>query len=176
MDQRRASRRDGLSPSRRAFLRVRTQEPHLRPPWALGESSFRSLCTGCGDCVAACPAQVLKRSEDGYPVFDPALGECTFCQECVKACAPLALNLGVGRPWEIKAQIASTCLALNGVTCFSCRDACGETAIRFRPAHGGAQPEVDEARCTGCGGCVGVCPVSALSLVPAAVGEGSHGE
>ena len=38
-------------------------------------------------------------------------------------------------------------------------------AILFRPALGGyALPEVDAAACTGCGLCIGVCPVKAIEM------------
>lgn len=154
-----------FSPDRRAFLRGRPAAPSpLRPPWALGEARFVDLCTGCDDCIAACPEHVLVRGDGDYPLFDPRQGECLFCEKCVEACDTGALDGRLPGPWTIKAGIAPACLAQNGVTCFSCRDACGEAAIRFRPAVGGALPELDPTRCTGCGACVGVCPVAAISL------------
>lgn len=154
-----------FSPGRRNFLRggVQVERP-LRPPWAIDEGDFVDTCTGCGDCVAACPEHVIVRGEGGYPVFAPALGECLFCEACVDACEPQALDRGRDPAWRLKAAIAGTCLAMNGVTCFSCRDACGEAAIRFRPALRGSVPELDLARCSGCGACVSPCPVSAISL------------
>lgn len=162
-----------FSADRRAFLRGRpAAPPPLRPPWAISEARFVDLCTGCDDCVTACPEHVLGRGEGGYPLFDPQQGECLFCRKCVDACDTGALDGGLAGPWTIKADIAPACLAQNGVTCFSCRDACGEAAIRFRPAVGGALPELDLARCTGCGACVGVCPVAAISL---AAPDHAHG-
>lgn len=154
-----------FSPARRAFLRgggpvVR----RLRPPWAIAEARFLDLCTACDACVVACPEQVLHRGEGGYPVFEPHSGACVFCRKCVDACDTNALDGEPARPWAIRAEISSSCLTLNGVTCFSCRDACGETAIRFRPALGGARVELDASCCTGCGACLGVCPVSAIAL------------
>jgi ferredoxin-type protein NapF len=159
-----------FSPSRRAFLRGRAPPlPAMRPPWAIAEPDFLAACTACGDCVAACPENVLVQGDGQYPVFVPALGECTFCEACADSCEALALDPPSVQPaWNLRALIAGTCLARNGVTCFSCRDACGERAIRFAPALGGAVPELDLARCTGCGGCVGVCPVSAISLAEGA--------
>lgn len=138
----------------------------MRPPWAIAEPTFLEACTMCGDCIRACPEHVLLAGDGQFPEFDPTLGECTFCGACADACESRALDLASVQPaWMLKAQIAGICLSHNGVTCFSCRDACGEGAIRFAPALGGAVPELDPARCTGCGGCVAVCPVSAISLV-----------
>ncbi|MGJ4804418.1 ferredoxin-type protein NapF [Luteimonas sp. SDU82] len=152
-------------PTRRALLRGRLHdEPTLRPPWALDGSRFSDACTGCGDCVSACQQQVLVRGAGGLPVFEPAQGECTFCGDCASVCeaglfAPLAQ-----RPWTLRAQVGSACLAMSGVVCFSCRDACGDSAIRFAPARTVPVPEVLADHCTGCGACVSGCPTAAISL------------
>jgi ferredoxin-type protein NapF len=61
--------------------------------------------------------------------------------------------------------ISEACLARAGVVCQSCGDACPEQAIRFTLRRGGPPlPSLDENRCTGCGACVPVCPVGAISL------------
>ena len=70
------------------------------------------------------------------------------------------------------ATIAAHCLAFNGVSCFSCRDACEERAIVFQPAIGGAQPLVVRGACTGCGECIEVCPVGAITLEAGEVADG----
>jgi ferredoxin-type protein NapF len=45
-------------------------------------------------------------------------------------------------------------------------DACPEQAIRFTLRIGGPPlPQIDAARCTGCGDCFTACPASALVLV-----------
>jgi NAD-dependent dihydropyrimidine dehydrogenase PreA subunit len=63
------------------------------------------------------------------------------------------------------ARVTEGCLARRGIVCQSCRDACPESAIRFRPRLGRvAEPEVDLAACTGCGECVTPCPVAAIDI------------
>jgi ferredoxin-type protein NapF len=48
----------------------------------------------------------------------------------------------------------------------SCRDACPEQAIVFRPRIGGVfVPDPTEEACTGCGACIAPCPTQAILLV-----------
>ena len=57
-------------------------------------------------------------------------------------------------------------MSLKGVECRSCGEACGTTAISFRLVVGGvAKPELSLEDCTGCGECISVCPVNAISVV-----------
>lgn len=67
------------------------------------------------------------------------------------------------------ATVGGACLAARGITCGTCSDPCEPRALRLRPLLGGrALPVIDAAACSGCGDCLAVCPVGALSLVPAA--------
>lgn len=155
--------------SRRGWLRgrSRTAEPARRPPWALAEADFVARCTRCDACIVACPTGVLVRADGGFPAVDFSRGECTFCGDCVRACRPAALSRPAddAAPWALTARIGDGCLALQGVECRVCGEACGEGAIRFRPRLGGvALAELDAARCTGCGACFAPCPVRAISL------------
>lgn len=156
-----------LDRSRRALLRGRLRAaPLLRPPWALPGHAFTEACTGCGDCVEACPESVLVRGEGGLPEFDPARGECSFCGDCARACGEGAFGPVDARPWTLVAQVGEACLAARGIVCSSCRDACGESAIRFPPLQAVPLPQVDADRCTGCGACVSGCPSTAIRLAP----------
>lgn len=136
----------------------------LRPPWALAEADFLQHCTRCADCIGACPGQVLQRDPQGYPQFLPQRGECTFCGRCAAACEPGALDATRPQPWDLRARVGTACLARRGVVCQACRDACETQAIRFAPAAVPAAPRIDPERCSGCGACVGACPVDALAL------------
>jgi ferredoxin-type protein NapF len=155
--------------SRRGFLqaRFRADVSDQRPPWALAEDAFEARCNRCGDCIKACPTAILVAGGGGYPRVDFSHGECTFCGECVKACEPRALSRddSTRSPWALRAAIGDSCLAHRGVECRVCGESCSEEAIRFRPRLGAvAQPELDEARCTGCGACYKPCPVSAIGV------------
>ncbi|MGE5611250.1 MAG: hypothetical protein ACM359_18520, partial [Bacillota bacterium] len=47
-----------------------TPNTWLRPPGAVSEQMFGSMCTRCGDCVRACPAQCIQME----PASNKALG------------------------------------------------------------------------------------------------------
>jgi ferredoxin-type protein NapF len=104
-------------------------------------------------------------------VVDFSLGECTFCADCAKACHSGALCRGtVAQAWDLRAAVGDRCIALQGVVCGSCADACGPAAIRLAPALGGvARPSLAGERCSGCGACFGVCPSNAIEMKPAPV-------
>ena len=85
--------------------------------------------------------------------------------------APLARRAllgGGGGGQDVRAphaRVAEGCLARHGVVCQSCRDACPEGAISFRPTLGRvATPAIDVDACTGCGDCVAPCPVAAIDV------------
>ena len=83
--------------------------------------------------------------------------------------APTPSPAGQGR---VVAVLGGGCLAVQGVTCGTCADPCEPRALKVRPLLGGrALPTIDAAACTGCGDCLNVCPVGALSLAPADLGE-----
>lgn len=152
---------------RRAFFRGRPRpKVEIRPPWALPESAFVDRCTRCGDCLTACPEQIVVSGDGAYPTIDFARGECTFCGDCVTACQPAALvRHADAPPWTCKAKIDERCLAHQGVECRVCDDFCDVRAIRFPPRLGGSPlPEIDDGRCSGCGACVASCPTTAITI------------
>jgi len=68
----------------------------------------------------------------------------------------------------VLALLGDGCLAVRGITCASCVDPCEPRALKIRPMLGGrGLPIIDASTCTGCGDCLNVCPVGALSLVRA---------
>ena len=151
--------------SRRELLlgRPTAKAAILCPPGAT-IASLEAACTGCGLCVERCPTGIIALV-DGVPSIDFALGECTFCGACAEACPePVFAETDVRRFPHV-AAITDTCLARRNVACQSCGESCPEQAIRFRPVIGGPfLPEINEAKCTGCGACIGGCPVSAIAV------------
>ena len=135
-----------------------------RPPWAT--TQFLDCCTRCGDCVRACPTQIIKIGEGGFPTVDFANGECTFCGDCATLCQPKALIKTDATPWSLKSIISDSCLAERGVECRICGEACDERAIHFELAVGKvAYPKINAEQCTGCGACLAPCPTSSIRIL-----------
>ena len=152
---------DGFS--RRGFLTARPA-PGFRPlPPGISMETL-TACTGCGDCVGACPTDILV-IRDRRIAIDFSAGECTFCNACANACTQPVF--AEPRVMHHVVAISDACLARRGVTCMTCRDACPEEAIRFQPRAGGPfLPVLDAGRCTGCGACVAPCPSAAIAARP----------
>ncbi|RYH11723.1 ferredoxin-type protein NapF [Tropicimonas sp. IMCC6043] len=153
-------------PSRRDFLRGEIRTPDiLRPPGATVRG-FERACTGCGDCIAACPEAIIQSDPRGGVLLDLASGACTFCGACGRACPTDALAEERQGDWPWVAQVSQECLSLNRISCRACEDSCEARAIRFHLQVGGvSRPIIDDSACTGCGACVGSCPAAAVSLV-----------
>lgn len=151
--------------TRRQFLRGGRRAPQ-RPPWAVSEAEFTTACDRCGDCIAACGARIIVAGSGGFPEIDFSHEACSFCGDCVRACRPGALAQRAGAsPWQWRARIGESCIAMNGVVCGACGDACAEGAIRFSPApRGVARPRLQTERCSGCGACYGVCPSRSIEM------------
>lgn len=163
--------------SRRSFLRGSFTTPKvvalpLRPPWAINEALFQETCMRCDDCINACPENILERGDGGFPTVNFKLGECTFCYECAHACQGGALHYQEDSTpetaWDLDINISSKCLSLNAIVCRSCGDACEPQAIRFKLKVGGvSEPLISQGDCTGCGACLAVCPIDAVTIKPA---------
>lgn len=125
--------------------------------------------------MAACPERILIADRDGAPVVDFSRGGCTFCGQCAESCVASVFQRDLLPPWRVTIAISDRCLPRRGILCESCRDACGEDAIRFARSPGRAPvPEIALDSCTGCGACLAVCPESAISAMSLDGGE-AHG-
>lgn len=152
--------------SRRGFLKgtFRPKELALRPPGAL-TAGFEEKCQDCAVCIDACPENIILADDQGRATIDFVRGSCSFCGVCAQACPTGALDPDLVSNWPWRANVTASCLAMNGVTCRTCQDVCDARAIRFQLQTGGrAQPVLDETACTGCGTCVGTCPVGAVEF------------
>ncbi len=138
----------------------------IRPPGAIAEKNFLSLCTPCQDCASACPHDLIDHDKAGRPVMNFAQTTCVFCADCTRACKSGALDEQQARPWQVMAQINQDCLSRNGITCRTCGDHCDEQAISFElMTKGRSQPIINDDQCTGCGACMRICPNKSITII-----------
>lgn len=152
-------------------------EHWIRPPYVLAELDFLLACTRCGECVQACPHDVvfalssrLGAIQAGTPALDLNNKGCHLCEDwpCVSACAPAALLMPVNEddpeatdepplPQLAQAFINMVhCLPYQGPECGACAHVCPvEDALVWDMA----KPHIDLAYCTGCGLCREACIV-----------------
>jgi ferredoxin-type protein NapF len=74
-----------------------------------------------------------------------------------------------GRDQEQQLRLVATvssgkCVEGHGVVCRRCAEVCEPSAVRII-VRGGLGASIDNAACTGCGDCVPICPVEAITLV-----------
>lgn len=152
-----------------AAERGRKKDAPIRPPGAVDEEAFLSLCTKCDNCLKACPHGSIKKaggawghSIKGTPVIVPSLGPCRLCADfpCIKACAATAL-LPVTDINEVRMGTAR----INKSLCFAWSSSSGVCLFCYLkcPLRGTAiivddsKPAVIEEKCVGCGVCENAC-------------------
>lgn len=148
----------------------------IRPPHAINELDFLLSCSRCGDCITACPHDVVfalparvGAKVAGTPALDLLNKGCHLCEEwpCVQACDETALSVPAQGEDNSPPRLATasintaTCLPYKGPECGACEGSC--------PVPGAltwhlTRPVIDEAACVGCGLCRQACIVE-----PAAV-------
>jgi len=147
----------------------------LRPPGALPEPEFLTVCTQCTDCQEACPYDSIRRlgpefgSASGTPAIIASESPCYLCEDmpCIVACEPRALLPVTRGDVRMGTAVldADRCYLSQKQPCDYCLVRCpiGTTAI-----HVGTDglPEIVEDHCAGCGVCAYLCPGDALRIEP----------
>ena len=131
-----------------------------------------SACLGYGDCIGSCGERAI-RVHDGLAWIDPALctgcADCvTACPVGIIRLIPAVPGLGIACSSPQSQAENRPCL--DGCTrCGDCVTACPENALSLPPEK---LPLLDPALCTRCGDCVRACPEEVLSLLlPPASGK-----
>ncbi|MGX8939699.1 4Fe-4S dicluster domain-containing protein [Symbiopectobacterium sp. Eva_TO] len=155
----------------RAFLNASHQHEPLPdnaqpraplPPGALPAPQFYQQCDRCQQCVNACPMGVLIVNEEGYPQLAIEYASCDGCQSCIKHCPSGALLPQAHFDTGLRPAIATPCISQQR-HCRSCIDTCPSQALSLGER---GLPDVDSARCHGCGECLIQCETQAISLTP----------
>ncbi len=158
---------------RQVVERLRSQR---RPPGAVAEPIFMSLCTRCDDCVTACPHQAIHTfNEDqgglaGTPVMVPDAKPCLMCEgfPCAVACTTGAMTPPPTTTWNLgKVKIREDlCFAFKGPECGACVGLCPDSikAITLKMW----RPYLEDETCIGCGICIDACPTDpkAIEILP----------
>ncbi len=146
----------------------------VRPPGHLPESEFLSRCSRCGACIRACPFIALQPVIDGNafdrgtPCLRTGTSFCRFCGDfpCINACPTGALAMSSPHDRIGQAKInPATCLHSHGQECSACYLMCDRTFKAISLTESGKPPAVDRDKCTGCGACVTVCPITPVTAI-----------
>jgi ferredoxin-type protein NapF len=153
----------------------------LRPPGAVAEDKFKTLCIRCGNCVRICPAKIIQHdtaSPDTPGILAPMLGfSSDFCRadcnRCGQGCpsgaiAPLPLDAKNRRKIGLARIAMEDCLLTEGRECSICSLICPYNAIEevFNQETYSYTLRVDPDRCNGCGQCQIVCPPKVIDIKP----------
>lgn len=157
----------------------------LRPPGALEEPRFSTLCSACGRCISACPNKHLvpivsdslemdpeKKIESRSLCFDltPTIEtEKTYCEKdciaCGQVCPTGAIrSFDISEKGQMKTGLAvydfDHCVLYMEKECNICIRECPWDAITSVWSEDLmiGLPTVDPDLCTGCGRCVVECP------------------
>lgn len=149
----------------------------LRPPGAVAEHTFTTLCARCGNCVRTCPTNIL------HPDFMPptpigllaptvtfdngyCLDDCARCGEACStgAIAHLSVAMKNKRPIGLAHINTEACLLTHEIECNICISVCKWKAIvdAFSKETYSVTLRVDKNQCNGCGACIAVCPPRAI--------------
>lgn len=156
----------------------------LRPPGA-DLDRFNALCARCGNCMRACPYQLIQPDlgESGIDgLFTPKLvlrsrnldqEQYCFqdCVACTKVCPtgalrPLKVEEKHARPIGLAVIDLKKCLAWEKKEyCAVCDEYCPYKAVKLVERNGVNCPIVDATKCRGCGACESNCPADPIAIV-----------
>ena len=165
----------------------------LTPPGSISAANMAQRCVGCQLCVAQCPNDVLRPSNNPATFMQPVMNyehgycrpECTRCSEVCPSGAIQPIDevekssIQIGHAVWVK----KNCIVLTDeVECSNCARHCPAGAIQMvllnpapeAPDEGEGEPQqedkrripvVNVERCIGCGSCEYVCPARPFSAI-----------
>ncbi|MEK6599612.1 MAG: 4Fe-4S dicluster domain-containing protein [Deltaproteobacteria bacterium] len=155
---------------------------YLRPPGAVEESEFISLCTRCDECIKACPHQCIGYAESdtglGTPVIVARVSACRLCPgfPCITACKTGALK-PVNSIRDVKMGTAimdkRRCPDHDEEKCSACQQCYRQCPLKDEALYldDEYRPFLRAEKCAGCGICENICqavnPPGAISITPA---------
>jgi ferredoxin len=153
----------------------------LTPPGSASRANIEKHCTGCQLCIAQCPNEVLRPSDDLLHLMMPVMSyergycrpECNVCSQVCPAGAikPITVEDKASTQIGHAVFIKKNCVVLrDDVDCGNCASHCPTGAIEMVPSDPDNEespyiPAVNEARCIGCGACENLCPARPHSAI-----------
>lgn len=174
-----ALEKGGKAVVKTAETHVKKQASHwIRPPYAISELEFLLACTRCGDCIEACPHDVIfglsartGAKVVGTPALDLINKGCHLCEDwpCVMACKPLALHRPEPEsetppPAPKLANVSideQSCLPFSGPECGACFGCCPVPGALLVDMY---KPLINKELCIGCGLCRESCITEPKSI------------
>ncbi len=153
----------------------------FRPPASINEELFNILCVRCGNCIKACPTNILRHNLQTTNAVSWMTPELTFqdngycledCTRCGDVCPTGSIS-----PFTVEAKkqlyIGSIeiglekCLLTDNKECDRCKTVCSYRAIEIVPSDTSliTKPVADLKKCVGCGACAAVCPSETIQMV-----------
>ena len=161
----------------------RRDESPLRPPGARDEATFKAMCIRCGNCVRACPSEIIKRDTNSLPTsyLSPAIRYprelytdrycLETCHKCAESCPTgaieqMTLEQKNARVIGLAVLDIPNCLVSLDQNCGVCMGRCPQEAIEmvFCQATYVNSIAIDSSRCNGCGSCLTDCPVEVITI------------
>ncbi|MDD5678459.1 MAG: 4Fe-4S binding protein [Kiritimatiellae bacterium] len=158
---------------KRTIIPCPNSDGPIRPPGAVAEQIMQGLCARCGSCMRACPEGIiLPDPGTGGPGswLTPRLDfSRRYCSESCRACTVVCPTRAI-RPLSLEAKRTlslalahvdrTICRSWNRTECLLCVGSCFYKAIDVVEENDAVRgPEVNKARCRGCGACQSNCPV-----------------
>jgi len=154
----------------------------LRPPASLPGQLFNTLCIRCGNCIKACPTNIIthyqgKENLTAWMTPVVSFEKGGYCKEDCNLCGTVCPSGSIS-PFTVSAKqklfMASVkielrdCLLTQQTECDRCKAVCSYSAIEITTTESALimKPVVDLLTCVGCGACSVVCPVNVIKMVP----------
>jgi ferredoxin-type protein NapF len=153
----------------------------FRPPASLPGKLFNTLCVRCGNCIKACPSNIIVHHREKTNLTAWMTPEISFeqngycpadCNLCGSVCPSGSIS-----PFSLVAKkklfIAGIeigleqCLLTQQTECDRCKAVCPYDAILIVPAADSIimKPLPDLKKCVGCGACAAVCPTETIQMI-----------
>lgn len=150
----------------------------MRPPGSV--NNFNTLCLRCGNCIKACPSQILKQNTKiGFGLLTPVirfnksycLENCNLCSVVCPSGSITLFSIEAKKSLKIgHVEInADKCLLAIPKECGVCKPACPYKAIEIDYESDNSlqvQLTINEDRCNGCGACASICPENCFIIKP----------